>query len=478
MPVSAPTAITVPCRASICFGTRWRGGAFFRAALAHLLQEELGVKIVRPLNKKGNMESWFEINGVSESLMEEFSKRRAEIKEALGKLGLESAAAAAVATLDTRKKKGTIPPREELFKMWREEGRKHGFTQANIEKILGRIKKSNPRLQARRYEKALQEAVAVLTRSEGHFTELELMRRTFEAAQGWGVEPEFVMKSVRRDLGNPKKFIELGKVEGVTRYTTPAIMALEKVLIDAVDALHQSEFRPVDAEIVESIIANPLYPQCQEHDGQTEGQGGEWAASRSKLSEEQAQGAPLPDWRAKVESRFINGLAGTGKTTLLSAMEEAYRRQGYEYRRLLGGGRGGTRTCRAGRGLPATRSPCGMRQLSPGCGMDFQASCQTDVAGGYARNAPTVINRLKIDRRTVLVVDEAGMLGTEDFAKLAKGGAKRRRHPGLRRRSSATSQHQRRGRIRVCRQARRSSGFTRDRQANRPPSAGDSSRPS
>ena len=398
------------------FRHKMAGGAFFRAALAHLLQEELGVKIVRPVNKKGYLESWFEIDGVSESLMKEFSKRREEIKEALGKLGLESAAAAAIATLDTRKKKGVIPPREELFRMWREEGRKHGFTPASVEKLLGRVKKSNPRLQARRYERALQEAVAVLTRSEGHFTELELLRRTFEAAQGWGVEPEFVMVSVRRDLKDPKKFIELGDVRGVTRYTTPAIMASEEVLIDAVDTLHQSEFRPLDAEIVESIIANPFYPQADGVADKLKAKAGR-GGKPVKLNEEQVRALRyLTSGEGRI--KVLNGLAGTGKTTLLSAMEQAYRRQGYE---VIGCSVAGVAAqgLQTGAGIASDTVAMRLRQLTPDLARTFKHHAKQIYRA--ARKKPTYgVNRLKIDRWTVLVVDEAGMLGTEEFATLAE----------------------------------------------------------
>ena len=105
-------------------------------------------------------------------------------------------------------------------------------------------------------------------------------------------------------------------------------MASEEVLIDAVDTLHQSEFRPLDAEIVESIIANPFYPQAKSVADKLKAKAGR-GGKPVKLNEEQVRALRyLTGGEGRI--KVLNGLAGTGKTTLLSAMEQAYRRQGYE----------------------------------------------------------------------------------------------------------------------------------------------------
>ena len=51
----------------------------------------------------------FKIKGVPESVCSEFSKRRAEIEEAMAKRGLRGAVAAKVAALDTREAKESVP---------------------------------------------------------------------------------------------------------------------------------------------------------------------------------------------------------------------------------------------------------------------------------------------------------------------------------------------------------------------------------
>ncbi len=396
------------------FRHKMAAGAYFRAALAHELQEELGVKIIRPLNKKGKRESWFEIEGVNETLMKAFSKRRTAIKGALGKLGLESAAAAAIATKDTRNKKGTIPPRDELFKIWQEEGRRHGFTFAKAGKLLGRVKRTTPAKRERRYQKALHEAVEFITDSESHFSEQELLRRTLEAAQGWGLEPHFVMESVKRDIQDATKFIRLGEVKRVARYSTKEVLETEKLFIDAVDSLHRSEFKPLDANLVEKIIAAPQCPDKKAANSTSQGKPVLLNQEQSDALRYLTQG----EGRIKV----LNGFAGTGKTTLLSAMEKAYTKQGY---RVIGCSVAGVAAqgMQTGAGIQSDTVAMRLNQITPDTSRIIKHHARQLWRAAQGKRT-YAMNRLKIDRKTVLVVDEAGMLGTKQFAHLSRAVAK------------------------------------------------------
>lgn len=99
---------------------KMRIGALYRTKLAELFEQRLGLKCI-------SVQTWFEIEGISKELCDLFSTRRKQIKEKLDELGLETAAAAAFATLETRKPKTLVPPRNTLFKMWREKARARGF---------------------------------------------------------------------------------------------------------------------------------------------------------------------------------------------------------------------------------------------------------------------------------------------------------------------------------------------------------------
>ncbi len=87
------------------YQAKMAAGAIYRAELAFQLEQQLRLTAERK-------ESVFEIAGVSESLIAEMSKRRAEIEKALAEGGYSSAAAAEIAAFSTRQTKGHIAQKE------------------------------------------------------------------------------------------------------------------------------------------------------------------------------------------------------------------------------------------------------------------------------------------------------------------------------------------------------------------------------
>src|SRR5581483_11936686 len=105
-------------------------GAVYRAELSNQLEKRLGVVLER-------RQSWFEVQGVPASLVEDFSKRREQVEKALAERGATGAKAAAKLTLATRQAKEHLP-RAELLPTWQEVGRRHGFTAENADALLRR----------------------------------------------------------------------------------------------------------------------------------------------------------------------------------------------------------------------------------------------------------------------------------------------------------------------------------------------------
>ena len=135
-----------------------------------------------------------------------------------------------------------------------------------------------------------------------------------------------------------------------------------------------------------------------------------------KLNEEQVRALRyLTGGEGRI--KVLNGLAGTGKTTLLSAMEQAYRRQGYE---VIGCSVAGVAAqgLQTGAGIASDTVAMRLRQLTPDLARTFKHHAK-QIYRAARKKRTYGVNRLKIDRWTVLVVDEAGMLGTEEFATLA-----------------------------------------------------------
>ena len=116
-------------------------GAYFRLALEQECRD-LGIEFHRPLDAKGEQKQFTEVKGIPDEVRRQFSKRRAQIDQQLDSKGLASAAAAAVATLQTRHGKEVVPARPELFSRWREEALSIGFSPDSLIRPLCAARKS------------------------------------------------------------------------------------------------------------------------------------------------------------------------------------------------------------------------------------------------------------------------------------------------------------------------------------------------
>ena len=300
--------------------------------------------------------AFFRLEAVPEKLAQEFSKRRVEILAELEKKGTSGARASAAATMATRQVKGHAS-REELFEAWRQVGEEARF---KAEKLEAREQERVSDPEARGYN-CTKRAVEKITWQQSHFSERELVRYTAELAQTWAIGAETVRQAVRAELRNAGNIVTLGRVEGEKRYTTREMLQLEKEMLKTVVEMGK-ESRPLKAEV------DP----------------------KSELSKEQL--AALKHLtEAKGNVRVVSGMAGTGKTTLLKEARIAWEASGYEVR-------GASLSGKAARGL------------EDGSGIRSTTLHKTirDIE----------IGRVELSKRTVLVVDEAGMVGTRQMNQL------------------------------------------------------------
>src|SRR5262249_18545721 len=152
-------------------------------------------------------------------------------------------------------------------------------------------------------------------------------------------------------------------------YTTKEILLLEQSLLDQVEASKGSLAHRVSTGTVADVIA-----------------------SRPTITEEQAS-ALRHAASAPGSIRVVTGMAGAGKTVLLSAVKEAFEREGYS---VLGAALAG----KAARGLEVG-------------------------AGIMSSTIHSLLKRLEdgsviLDARTVLVLDEAGMIGTRQMEEVVR----------------------------------------------------------
>ena len=390
-------------------------GSMFRCFVAYYLQRELGLEIERPLDRNGQPRGWFHIKGVPEALCRAFSKRRKIIEKELGAQGLETAAAAANVTLRTRERKTDIPPRSELFRQWQEEGEKHGFTQQVTKPLFGRAKTRDKSVE---YRKALTEALDRITSQDSYFTDRTLLTEVLNASQDRGIDPKYACEETRRRLSADRQFVELGVRKGQACYTTREVLNVEKELLRDVRSLHEADFIPVDDQIVRHVVKKKWSSTNRPKRTPI---GKAVSAFRNRhqgftLTSEQADAVRYLT-QAPGRLKLISGLAGTGKTTMLRAAREAFEKQGYT---VIGCATAGVAAKRLYEGSGIQSDTVRMRTLQLFPKPWHLAKHHVKQLVRTARKKPTTKGKLKIDAKTVLVVDEAGQVGTRDFALLAK----------------------------------------------------------
>ena len=339
------------------FLSKMTAGALYRTELAKGLQKELGLAVHRE-------RSWFEVDGVLDDLVKCFSKRREAIEEALRKTGLSSAEAAAMAAIQTRDAKNGVS-REELFKGWREEGAHLGWSTEQSRTLFDAFV---PRFDvAAETRMACRVAAERLTWAEAYFSESDFVRYLAEEAQGRGIGVKEVLEGAQTFLAKSSEIVRLGVHRGEERFSTETMVALEKELLKTAKVLEVEERHKLSPETTMAVLTK-----------------------HSELSEEQMKAV----WHITAGTggvAIVSGMAGTGKTRMLEAAREAWEKEGFQVE---------------GAALAARAA----KELSKGAGTEATTIAKTllDIVQG----------KKTLTNRTVLVVDEAGMVATPDMAKL------------------------------------------------------------
>jgi len=402
--------LNVGCRADGTTGTirsieifqhKMAAGAIYRSALAEGLQRSPGFEI--ELDRKA-----FKIKGVPESVCSEFSKRRAEIEEAMAKRGLRGAVAAKVAALDTREAKESVP-RAVLFERWKETGKKHGWTESALISLVGRAR-LKPDLDVLAQQLAT-DAIRDLTTSKSCFTERDLTRRVAELAPSHGIGASGVLRAAKQRLAQ-SDVESLGRInQGEKLYTTAEVLAEEKALLDRVKRLHARSQHRIETDRVFSTLGK-----------------------HSHLSEEQRKAVQYIT-ATPGAIKVVSGMAGTGKSTMLKVARETWEKSGFTVIGAALSGKAaqgleesaGIQSATLARtlhdlGLPLFGLEVRYRRLAP------RAPRWSPLRDVKIPHLAFKRDAISLTKRTILVVDEAGMVGTQTMKALvdavASAGAK------------------------------------------------------
>ena len=350
-------------------------GFVYQASLRAGLVESLGVSF-GPVRQGAA-----ELAGIDAGVLRRFSTRRSEIEQYLATYGGRSGRSAELAALATRAPKvrgrGTGPDAPDLRSEWQRLAREHDVDPARLFDDLGR---PHPVTLGRRAVAELASTLlgpAGLTVQDSIFERRDVVRALAEQLPD-GAHLDAIEAAVEHTLAHPAvvAFERPGRGgEGV--HTTSELLELEARLVETAAVLHGR-----DHGALEPIQAERFLAGCAELSADQR------AAVRSLVS--QGHGIDI-----------LVGKAGAGKTTALSLARELFEQSG----QIVSG-----------------------TALSARAAQELEASARITSVTLTRFVGELDQGRRRLSRRDVVVVDEAGMVGTRTLARLVeearKSGAK------------------------------------------------------
>lgn len=356
---------------------RWRGaiGALYRAELASQLKAELGIEAVRDGRN-------FEIAGIPDALREKFSKRRKAIEAIAAEKGFDTAdnrKAAQVATNESRKRKDKDIPLSEIEERWLRELIATGW---NPETLLRSATVAADGIRADReaeeqgkdrLQNLALKAIEEMTRTESVFAGAVMARHIIEAVQ-CDLNAKAAI-DLMNSLEGRGLIVALGTDEkGEKVYSTAAIVETERQMLVNARATRDRRDYVAPAALDKALAAKP------------------------SMSEEQRQAVRHALNRDGVS--VVEGSAGAGKSFAMASVAEAARDCGREVWTIA----------------PSWKAVDVIRS-------------DTETAEEMARAVTGFINRISkgeivLTADSVVICDEAGMVGTDAMAALVEAAAK------------------------------------------------------
>ncbi len=355
-------------------------GVLYQAQLRFELTRRLGVAWQPVVNGHAD------INGVDRELIETFSRRRAQVVELMTSRGEGSAAAAQTATLATRPAKTGHPSEAELRDVWTRRAKEVGVRPGWHQHLVGSSTWERPDLGELWDQLVVQEE---LTEASSSFTRRDVLQQL----------------AGRLPNGAPVSYIEQAG-DAILTHDTDLVVALGPTHghLTAVDVIRRDDGRivPVDNDeqryttkgllLTEQRAISRALARHDESLAVADGSGLDRAVRRRSLSAEQeTMVRRLTGSGAGVE--VVVGKAGTGKTYALDAARESWEASGIRV---------------------------------SGVALAARAALELEASAGIRSTTLARLLAHLDDHRTgsplkpgaVLVVDEAGMVGTRLLARL------------------------------------------------------------
>ena len=358
-------------------------GAVGQAVLRDELVRELGVEVTVEEN------GCFELSGITEDQRREFSRRTRQIEALEEARDVDSLRGHKIAVTGSRESKREVEPNHDLFEEWHQRADAVGLTDMAVARLVGRVPGA---LGERTLDVVGPELVGIagLTRQAATFGRRDLVRAVAAHAPLGMVRPQ-LEAIVDAILGAPEMVVPLESERlGATcaaaeplrqwvnrgmerRYSTPEMVEVERRMLDTAAAGKGTGLGQATAATVERVIGD-----------------------RPDLTDGQKEMIETV-CRSGDAVVLVEGAAGVGKTYALDACREALEETGHV---VVGCALAG----RAAQGLKE------------------EAAISSFTLASTLRH----LREHQLVENAVVVVDEAGMVGSRQIAELVEVAARDR----------------------------------------------------
>lgn len=334
-------------------------GILFRVELAHRLQKlGFGIEAVDGL---------FTIAGISQAQREALSKRTTELHRALQEHGLDASESNKDQAAQLTRSKKEEPPLPELIAKFATDAHALGLTPQFIQGI----RKNNVVNEFRIDHKKLLDE---LTASSSVISRQDLLRAICTKAMGHWTSSQ-CLQELDHLIKSPL-LVHLGSTDTLTQvYTSKSMQVLEGDISRLVE-----EGKPSSCHQISAARVDAAFDALQEELSKKVG-------VRVNL-DEQRQAAHHVCNQTGTHA-FVEGWAGTGKTTMLKAVGHIYKEAGF--------------------GLIGTA-------LSASAALNLER--ETGIASSTLASVLLSVQegRIKLTPKDVVILDEAGLVGSREFA--------------------------------------------------------------